>query len=193
MRQFIIAKKKKPLARDERGKNAPAGPPVRTFVLPAGESPVVVVDDPEPPRAGEARPSARHESAPVAMARPLDAATAGAAPTKRARRKTRQRDFVVAYQGKFLGHYRSRRAIAPRVAFAIVARELRKRSGGFAPEHLELYRPTRLSVRNRTGAANTPDDGEFNWFAPLAAAGNAAAQRPAPMAPKNGPNPAGEP
>ena len=154
MREFIIAKKKKL-------------PPKSAFVAPSGkgalgpgaETPIVVLAD-ERVQDRQAQPP-RSKS-------------------KRARR--RERDFIAAYHGRFLGHYHSHRGIPVRTAFALIARELRRLDAQFTPEHLELYRPTKLVVRDRTGAANAPAGGEFEWFSREIRIERTVARIPGPLA-----------
>ncbi len=76
----------------------------------------------------------------------------------------RQRDFLIQYQGRFIGHFHSRRPLTPKVAFGHVARELRIKTAEFVPEQLFLYRPVKLRVKSPASAEASASDGAFSWF-----------------------------
>ncbi len=91
-----------------------------------------------------------------------------AKPAKKSKTKTGSsnqkpyRDFIIAYDGVFIGHFRSRKRILNRTAFQRVARQMRSTASSFDEAKLQLYRPVPIEV-------NDPDsleisDGAFMWF-----------------------------
>jgi hypothetical protein len=105
--------------------------------------------------------------------KPEQAPAGGAAPTVilpdgtaqyRPKAPVRQRDFMVRYDGRFIGHYRAIRPMTPRVAFGQVAREMRAQRLDFNPELLALYRPVKLRVKGYAGAEVAAAGGAFLWF-----------------------------
>ena len=92
-------------------------------------------------------------------------------PAKKAKGKTKRgsshhkpyRDFIIAYDGVFIGHFRARKRILNRTAFQQVARQMHSITRSFDVRKLQLYRPVPIEVK-------TPDslpgvsDGAFMWF-----------------------------
>lgn len=56
------------------------------------------------------------------------------------------RDFIIAYEGTFIGHYRSSKRITNRTAFRKIAQELRESIDTFDMRKLKIYRPVPLEV-----------------------------------------------
>ena len=83
---------------------------------------------------------------------------------RRLRGPVRQKDFIVSYDGRFIGHFRAHRPSTVLVAFGQVARELRAQRPDFNPELLALYRPVKLRVKSHTGAEEAAAGGAFHWF-----------------------------
>jgi hypothetical protein len=76
----------------------------------------------------------------------------------------RQRDFIVEYDGRFIGHYHAVKPLTARIAFGQVARELRTQVVHFTAEKLALYRPHKLRVKGLAAAEVAAAGGEFLWF-----------------------------
>lgn len=74
-----------------------------------------------------------------------------------------RRDFVVSYQGHFIGHYRSARRISNRKAFEKVAALLQSSIDDFDIRELEIYKPVLLAVE-RPDSIDEISDGSFEWF-----------------------------
>lgn len=84
--------------------------------------------------------------------------------TSKRREERPPRDFIVAYDGMFIGHYRSSRWVSSQAAFKVVARELQQ--GMEMPldlELLDLYKPTALKFRKPRDVDGV-GDGKFSWF-----------------------------
>jgi hypothetical protein len=73
------------------------------------------------------------------------------------------KDFIVAYDGRFIGHFRSEKRISNRKVFEKTARRLQEGFDEFDIRLLEIYKPVKLKV-------DTPEDmskigeGAFQWF-----------------------------
>ncbi len=87
---------------------------------------------------------------------------------------TRQdhRDFIIAYDGSFVGHFRTEKRITNKKAFQKAATALRDKIYDFDPRQLQLFRPVLIKIENPESIPYV--DGEsFNWFgAPPARVGN---------------------
>jgi hypothetical protein len=79
------------------------------------------------------------------------------------KKKSRLHDFIVRYDGKFIGHFRARRPLEPKEAFARIREELAKMITGFRPELLALFQPVRLRTGGASARAEGPG-GELIWF-----------------------------
>lgn len=109
------------------------------------------------PRRKEPQPKARASSKPAAQ--PTSA-------SKNAKKSSSPpQDFIISYDGAFIGHYRSAKRVTTRTAFKAVATQLYGRMGDqFDLEKLELYKPKPLVVqRDRIG--KDFEEGKFQWFA----------------------------
>ena len=85
--------------------------------------------------------------------------------SRRAPPKT-QRDFIICYDGIFVGHFRSQRRITNRSAFKLIGQQMIGILGEeFDPNHLELFKPVPLKLRGPQSRAELCV-GEFNWFVP---------------------------
>ena len=93
-----------------------------------------------------------------------------AAPVPRTRRD--HRDFIIAYDGSFVGHFRTEKRITNKKAFQKAATALRDKIYDFDPRQLQLFRPVLIKIENPESIPYV--DGEsFNWFgAPPARVGN---------------------
>jgi hypothetical protein len=116
-------------------------------------------------------------SATAGPAAPRSPARAPGAPRARKGREPsgqQQKDYIIAYDGAFLGHYRSQRRITNRTAFARIAQRLEECVEGFDISRLEIYRPVPVKVE-RPDSVSDILDGSFNWFgAPPAPVGGTA-------------------
>ncbi len=81
-------------------------------------------------------------AAPAEHAAPGTAACELAAPPRPARRRG-ERNFLVAYEGKFVGVYEAEEELTPNEAFLRVAGDLASRKD-FDPRKLQLYKPVLL-------------------------------------------------
>ncbi len=84
-------------------------------------------------------------------------------PRRRSRRGPRLRDYLVSYDGRFIGHFRARHPLPPRLAFGQIARELRSKLVHFLPEKMALHRPVKLRVSSPS-EAEASARGDFSWF-----------------------------
>ncbi len=77
-----------------------------------------------------------------------------------------QRDFIIAYDGHFIGHFQSTRRIMTRSAFHKVARALLSSMSPseFDVRKIELYKPIPLRV-DYPESLEEISDGSFEWFA----------------------------
>lgn len=73
-------------------------------------------------------------------------------------------DYIFAYNGKFLGHYRSSKRMTSRKVFTRVAQRLSEDLESFDPRRLELFKPTPLKI-DREAASDQLHDESFSWFA----------------------------
>lgn len=73
-------------------------------------------------------------------------------------------DFIIAYEGRLIGHYRSGRRVTNRTAFQNVARQLGAEIHGFDIAKLDLFKlvPVRVEKPQTLGELS-PDS--FRWFA----------------------------
>jgi len=124
---------------------------VREFIIPADAKT-------EPPAKAAAQAPAMEGAAPVVI-------LPGDAPRPRFKTPSRQRDFIIQYDGQFIGHFRALRPVTPRFAFGQVARELRAQRADFAPERLALFRPVKLRIHSHAAAEVAAAGGAFVWFA----------------------------
>ena len=88
------------------------------------------------------------------------------APRARKGKPTRSepRDFLVSYEGVFVGVYRAPRRVTNRTAFGIVGRELQRKLGEhFDPRSLELFKPVRLQI-DRPESFEEFSHGSFQWL-----------------------------
>ncbi len=99
---------------------------------------------------------------------PVKARPAAAVP----RTRPNHRDFIMAYDGSFVGHFRTNRHITNKRAFQKAATALRDKMNDFDPRQLKLYRPVLIKVENPESIPYV--DGEsFSWFGdPSARVGN---------------------
>lgn len=72
-------------------------------------------------------------------------------------------DYIFAYHGKFLGHYRSSEKMASRKVFARVAQRLAETIASFDPLKLELFKPSLLKV-DRESVSEQLKHESFNLF-----------------------------
>jgi hypothetical protein len=73
-------------------------------------------------------------------------------------------DFLIAYDGKFLGQFRPAKRITNRTAFCKVARELLRTVEDFDIGKLALYKAVPLHVELPPSLPEV-NDGSFCWFA----------------------------
>ena len=73
------------------------------------------------------------------------------------------RDFIIAYDGVFVGHFRSRKRITNRTAFQQVARQMHSTTSAFDVRKLKLFRPVPVAVEIPESLAEI-SDGTFMWF-----------------------------
>jgi len=145
LRQVVIRagelspREEKPVARPQQSVSAPAGAPI--------QEPVVVLDaDPRAPFVGQRA-----------------ATNTPGGPSERPHPPRRQRDFLIRYDGAFIGHYHATKPVLPRLAFGQIARELKHKLPGFDPALLELFRPVKLRVLG-VARAVAEAAGDFSWF-----------------------------
>lgn len=81
----------------------------------------------------------------------------------RARRDVR--DFIIAYDGRFIGHFRSLKRITNRKAFVKAAQRLVDVIDDFDLERLEIFKPVALAVARPENAEEIREE-IFNWFTP---------------------------
>ncbi len=115
----------------------------------------------------EAEPAvvpALNQSAKKASEKPRKRGQRKAKTTKKATGQKPYRDFIIAYEGVFIGHYRCEKRITNRTAFQRVARQLESALTTFDAENLELYRPVLLKI-TIPDALSECSDGTFEWFA----------------------------
>ncbi len=113
--------------------------------------PVVILDDAPP--APSRRPHSKGRFHGQLPERPLERPAA----------PRRQRDFLIRYDGRFIGHYHSAKPILPRLAFGQIAQELKHKLPVFDPALLELFRPIKLRVQG-VARALAEAAGDFSWF-----------------------------
>ncbi len=93
------------------------------------------------------------DSLPAEEAPPAPKVEESPPPTPAARRRG-ERNFVVAYEGRFVGVFEAEEELTPREAFLRVAGDLSGRKD-FDPEKLQLYKPVLLR------SARPPKGGKF--------------------------------
>jgi hypothetical protein len=138
----------------------------RAHVLKGSRKPAVATTAPAAPKAepsdlAERDPPAENASPPAA-----EADAAGPAPSPAAGAPgcigVTHRDYLIAYGGRFIGHYRSPRRITDRTAFRHVAQRLAEGIDGFDPQLLEVFKPLPLNVEDRSLDAGEVES--FYWF-----------------------------
>ena len=133
--------------------------PVTTFLRDDAE-PATDVIDPEDlatllspePTAEPPTLAAAELPAPVVEATPISAIV-----------EEHLRDFIIAYDATFIGHYRSSRRITNRTAFRNVAKRLAEGFERFDLGKLELFRPVRLEID--PAVVDESEHDSFHWFA----------------------------
>jgi len=83
--------------------------------------------------------------------------------TRKASQQEPYRDFIVSYQGEFVGHYRSSKRVTNRTAFQKVARVMMSSIDDFELEKLRLYRPVPLDIEPPESLDEISDE-SFHWF-----------------------------
>ncbi len=154
MREFVIKQwnalgygKDQEPAPEEPSPPVSSREPKPSAPKPASASTSISIDEIPKPR------SAPAEDAPQRVeARALPASPRAAAAPPRAGRRRGERNFVVAYDGRFVGVFEAEEELTPREAFVRVAGDLSCRKD-FDPEKVQLYKPVLLrSARPPKGA-----------------------------------------
>lgn len=74
------------------------------------------------------------------------------------------RDYIIAYDGSFIGHYRAPRPTTGRVALEAIAERLADKIGSsFELSKLSLFKPVKIRVR-REAIDPEVQHGVFDWF-----------------------------
>lgn len=119
------------------------------------ERPVIILEEPAPP---EVEPQKKRSEASF-FEKKKDAQASLPAKCSEA-----QRDFIIAYDGTFIGHYQAPRRTTGRTALQMVAHRLEEKLGaGFNLDKLELFRPVRLRI-DREKVNKDLVEGSFEWF-----------------------------
>ena len=126
---------------------AAAGPPKPVVETPPTETPMEVTTVAEAPTVDE---------------EPPEPAAPPATPTS-AIVEAHRRDFIIAYDAAFIGHYRSSRRITNRTAFKNVAKRIAEGFEHFDLRKLELFRPVRLEID--LAVVDESEHDSFHWFA----------------------------
>ncbi len=151
----VIQKRDQPKPERERARTVPRQVATRKRDLPRPE-PVVVAELGQADLVWE--PPEPQDDDPERPANPAGKAKSGSMHQKP------YRDFIIAYDGVFIGHFRSRRRITNRTAFQQVARQLHSTTSSFDVRKLQLYRPVPVDVEISESLSEI-SDGAFMWFA----------------------------
>ncbi len=91
--------------------------------------------------------------------------TAKKKPATARRKASAQRDFVISYDGAFIGHYRTEKRMTNKMVFQIIAHAMKEKLGRkFDLSKVELYKPVLLKCE-RPQTHEKFGEGTFAWFA----------------------------
>ena len=174
LREYVIPSAQNDLS---PARAEPPGPAERSF-LPVAEEKATETPPPSTPKSvapATTEKTVTKKSKPTVSESAVEKVTPAPSPeasenkppvVEKARKDSSQdpfRDFIIAYDGVFLGHYRSAKRITNRTAFQNVARVLASSTDDFAIEKLHLYKPVRLEV-TLPGSLDEITGGQFHWF-----------------------------